>query len=196
MASPTFDNFAGVLMHAHAIGDVTGALAVTLATRDNILASTPTADKLAYATDTLEFFVFENGAWKAQPLPFGAVSTTPDIGALPYKEDYGYGIRDIASKVLHNIIFGDFEQGELLLSAGAVRYHDGYLQLYKNSAWLNVITLTDAQVRDWMLYSQWQARHTELAPSMDTVTKTVSTLGFVDIGAIPADVILDGGELI
>jgi len=117
---------------------------------------------------------------------------------LQFKEDWGYGQKDLASKNLHNIVIRDFTEGVTALERGAFRcnFLNNYLQYYDGTQWLTIITLTNAQVRDWMLRSQWNSESVVSVPSVDTVAKTNMTLGFVDIGAIPSDLFIDGGELI
>ena len=166
-------------------------------TKSNILASTATTGKITFASDTQEFYVADGSVWRAHALPLGGVSVGPDIGALAFKEDWGYGQKDIASKNLHSVVIKDFTEGITQLERGAFRcnYTSNSLQYYDGTQWLTVITLTNAQVRDWMLRSQWNSESVVSVPSIGTVTKTNMTLGFVDIGAIPSDLFLDGGEL-
>jgi len=206
MAGIRVDNLVegNVVMHQHEVEDVTHAVddrgdtRIKVDTRANILASTATAGKIAFATDTEEYFIADGTNWNRSPIPFGQPSTGVDIGALSFNDDYGYGIKDLSSKNLHNIVMKDFTAGVTQLEKGAFRYNGATstLELYNGTAWLTVITLTTAQVQDWMLRSQWNTFSVQAAPSSDTTARTVMTLGFVDIGAIPSDVILDGGILL
>jgi len=68
MSSPVFAPLLGeMVLHAHGIGDVTDALAVTLDTRANILAMTATAGLFAYATVLNNVAVLTySAAWTAR----------------------------------------------------------------------------------------------------------------------------------
>jgi len=211
--STTFDKLLGqLLLHSHSGDDVTSqvgdadtvdgqhaadfASSILINTRANVLATDPATVKIAFAIDYGRFYLSDGTSWYGSPIPFGKPSTGVDIGALVHDDDYGYGIRDLSSKYLHNAIVKGFTEGFMPLEKGAIKFDNNKLQIYNGTQWLNVITLTDAQVSDLMLRSHWIANHTTVAASTDTLNKTVATLGFIDIGALPADVILDGGELL
>ena len=178
--------------------DTSACATILFDTRANIIAASPVAKTIALSNDTFEFFSGDGTNWQALSLPMGIASIGPDRGALPFKEDWGYGQSDIASKNLHNIVMKDFTEGVTQLEKGAFKYDyaSNTLMLYSGTSWLTIITLTQAQVDDWMLQSNWNASSVIPANSIDTANKTVMTLGFVDMGAIPSDVILDGGVLI
>lgn len=200
MANPTFDAIVGLLLHAHAIGDVSGAVAATFDTRANIIASTPVVPTLAYATDTQEWFVWNNpaGAWYVCALPLGISSPGVDIGAAGYNQDFGYGVRDLADKKLHNVVLSEFTTGIMSLEAGGIRRNSATNtpEYYNGSAWLVIVTLTQAQIDDWMLRTQWNSLSATTLAGRETETVNYMTLGLVDVGAEQSDLILDGGVLL
>lgn len=168
-------------------------------TKANIVALTGVAEgSIAYLTDERRLLIHNGTNWQTHILPLGSISGLPDMGAIPFIEDWGYGQQDISSKYLHNVVIRGFVQANFPLEKGAIRLNQvtNTLELYNGTIWLTVITLTLAQVNDWMLRSNWNTLSVTPTTSLDTENKTVMTLGFVDMGAIPADVILDGGVLI
>lgn len=198
MASATFDALAGaVLLHAHQIGDVSGTIAVTPDTKANILAATPTVARVGYATDTQELLIWDLSAWRVLALPFGLISTSVDVGAEDYKQDWGYGLKDLSGKKIHNIVLGEFTTGIDNLEAGGIRRNSATNkpEFYDGSAWLVLVTLTQPQIDDWMLRTQWNTLSAQTLAGKETETVNYMTLGFVDVGAEQSDLVLDGGVL-
>ena len=161
-----------------------------------VVASVKPAGSFAYATDT--HYVFKSlgaGNWEVFALPLGTVSNLTDVGTIQYHQDWGYGQKDLADKNLHNVVMKDFVQNIVQLENGAFRFNATALTFegYISGAWKTVITLTTAQVNDWMLQSYWRTLSNQAAATMDTY-RNVMTLGVIDVGAIPADVVLDGGS--
>jgi hypothetical protein len=88
-------------------GDATwaaGGVTITTDTKDNIIASTPTDDTIAFATDAFRFYVWINtdASWYESPINYAA-NTGPDIGYKKDSSKAGYGLDHITNKTLHNI---------------------------------------------------------------------------------------------
>ena len=121
---------------------------VMIDTKANILADTPASNKLAFATDTDEFYLYDtnDSEWKVAPLELKADSATPDMGAYDMKQAgyLGLGVSDhsgyyddwITDKSLSNI--------KLLQSVideeGSIRTTtSGVFQVYLNGVWNDVV---------------------------------------------------------
>jgi len=115
--------------------------AVLVDTKANILATTPDAGKLAYATDTLEFYLYDGTNWKVMPLELETETSTPDMGA--YNAD-GLGVSDKAGYYKEAITDKDITNSRILSSdraeEGSIRTTTaGVFQIYLNSTWNNVV---------------------------------------------------------
>ena len=123
-------------------------------TRANILALTPTAKQIAYATDVERFYVADGTNWFNAPIPFGKPSTGTDMGAIPFDDDHGYGIKDLTGKYLHNIVLKWFSTP---VEDGALRNdRDTFkLQTYQNGEWKTLRALTDDDIDDIVLWSKF-----------------------------------------
>lgn len=113
----------------------------TLDTRANILASSPTVRRLAFATDTLELFYWTGSAWYVAPLEMDTDTSTPDMGAynsdgLGVSDRQGYYSNVITDKVLHHMVVGHSDRTE----SGSFRVNSGELQVYLSSAWNTIVT--------------------------------------------------------
>jgi len=119
---------------------------ILLDTKANILATTPASGKLAYATDTLEFYLYDGTNWKVAPLELKTDSANPDMGAYDMKQAgyLGLGVSDhsgyyddwITDKSLSNV--------KLLQSTideeGSIRTTtSGVFQVYLNGVWNDVV---------------------------------------------------------
>jgi len=110
-------------------------------TKVNILAKTPAAGRMAYATDTLEFYLYDGTNWKVMPLELETETSTPDMGA--YNAD-GLGVSDKAGYYKEAITDKDITNSRILSSdraeEGSIRTTTaGVFQVYLNSTWNNVV---------------------------------------------------------
>lgn len=109
---------------------------ILLDTRDNIVQTSGTAGKLAYATDVEHFYVHDGTNWM-QIVPNGAVADTNiDMGVELDSAPTGYGDTYITDKAINNSTIG----GGGVASTGGVRVINGVFQCYLNGAWANVVT--------------------------------------------------------
>ena len=107
-------------------------------TQANILASTPTVDVIARATDTEEVFLWDASKtqWYQFSNYFDERGTSPDIGLLQDSNRRGYGGDYVVDKTLNNVRFGGTSQ-EL---EGAPRVNAGVFQIYLNGTWQDIVT--------------------------------------------------------
>jgi len=114
---------------------------VLVDTKANILATTPDAGKLAYATDTTEFYLYDGTNWKVAPLELETESSNPDMGAynetgLGTSDKMGYDENYITDKSLSNVRILQ----NALTQEGAIRTTTaGVFQIYLNSKWNDVV---------------------------------------------------------
>ena len=78
----------------------------TVGTEAVILASTPTVATLAYATDTLQIYVFDGTNWRVGSSYFAQRNANPNMGALQEDNSNDVGTNFIANKRLSNIKMG------------------------------------------------------------------------------------------
>lgn len=121
--------------------DLSGGASLTIDTRANILASTPSDPSLALSSDTLELFVFNGSVWYVSPLEFDVENTTPDIGAfnsdgLGVSDRQGYYSNVITDKVIHHTVIGHNDRTE----TGAIRVSGSELQVYLSGVWNAIVT--------------------------------------------------------
>lgn len=117
-----------------------GALAtadvpVTVDTKANILASTPSYNgTLAYSTDTYEFWEYNSG-WRKSPFALVSETSSPDMGWTQSSSRIGYGTDYITDKTISNSAIG----GNVTTTTGAVRVSSGTFQIYLNGSWNDVV---------------------------------------------------------
>ncbi len=125
-----------VFLHKHDT-----AYRVIVETKAGILAQSPSAGKLAYATDTLEFYLYDGTNWKVMPLELETETATPDMGAynqegLGVSDKAGYYDTDITDKKLHNVTLLENANA----TEGSIRTTtSGVFQVYLNGVWNNVV---------------------------------------------------------
>lgn len=119
-----------------------GKSPLTLDTKANILASTATAGKMVYSTDTNELYLADGLVWKKIVFVLATQSATPDIGA--YQDSSPIGIfatsatgdtNYISGYSLDNVLIG----GTGTAKNGGIRFNNNFLQVYANGAWNNVV---------------------------------------------------------
>lgn len=125
--------------HSHTVSTLpAGLTSVLIDTRNNILADTPTAGKLAFATDVLKFFVADGSNWHQAELKLTAVSAM-DMGAEPDNPRLGYHPDWITDKTLFNVVIG----GNVVEENGALRFNlteePDTFELYVNGAWGTIL---------------------------------------------------------
>lgn len=142
MASPRVDKIVkgNLVFHSHSGDDFT----VTNDTKANILASTATEGKLAYATDTYEFYVANGSSWYKVPFALVSESANPDMGM--YSSNSAIGIIPPTSAGSDGVISDySFVNGKIggagIAANGGIRFNTstGYMQIYANSTWNNVV---------------------------------------------------------
>ena len=115
---------------------IAGVVGGIVNTRAAILAMTPTAGVVAYATDTGEMLMADGTDWRAAPLELDALSTTPDMGVESVNDRSGYYRDTITDKALANCQLG----GNANATEGALRTTaSGVFQIYLNGTWNDVV---------------------------------------------------------
>lgn len=120
--------------HNDTRGDARYPIAI-VDTKANILAMTCTGRRLAFATDTYEFF-FDNGtAWYLMPFALIAEPAAPDMGVEQGSSRIGYGTDYVSDKDIVNcLLLGNARSEE-----GAFRTASGVFQIYLNGVWNDVV---------------------------------------------------------
>ena len=116
----------------------TGAAGV-INTRANILATSPSAETWAFATDTSEIAVYDGSAWHFAPLELVQQDNTVDMGLqspMITNDRIGYSADYITDKSIYNsrILGSAVEQD------GSIRTSSGVLQVYLNGTWNDIVT--------------------------------------------------------
>lgn len=172
---------------------------ILVGTRANILATSAATVRLAIANDAApgepNVYLADGTAWRQTPIRWATgASAGPDIGAITYNPDAGYGEGDLSNKVLHTVQLGYYNESLMPAVAGALRVSGGLIQGYQSGAWKNFRLLSADEINDIMLYSQL-AYKKALAVNSDLHT-VMDAQGFVDIGAYASDHIIDCGVLV
>jgi len=166
--------------------DISGKADFLVDTRTNIFAESPDAGTIAFATDNSRFYMYDGSGWHGARLNFGTPETRHTIGPMEYEDDSGYGETNLANKLLHNVVVTSFDEDAFVVKNGAIRYSDGFLQIYVEGSWLNVYPLTSFEFEDRMLWSdEWQV--------FDYFNKNILHGGKKDIGPFASDHLIDGG---
>ncbi|GAG13276.1 unnamed protein product [marine sediment metagenome] len=123
-----------------------GVQIVDTDTKANILASTPTANALSYATDTFEFYLWDldNTEWRVAPLELQLMLSgvmdmgpgMPDLPGIIWNDRAGISENYITDKTLHNVrlLYSVLEE------EGSIRTTtSGTFQVYLNSTWNDVV---------------------------------------------------------
>jgi hypothetical protein len=183
---PDFVVDGNVVMHDHPASDVIDL--VLIDTRANILATTPSAGKLAFASDYNRFYSADGTTWHGVAIKLGTPSTGVDIGVFPFEDDQGYSSTDIDTKTLHNISVGGYDTTRTWVREGSMKYNPTTLklQVYVNAAWRNVVTMTTDEENAIMLWTDdWDG--------YDYYGKNIIHGHAVDMGVFASDHLIDGG---
>lgn len=163
---------------------------ITLDTRVNILSSTPDNGTLAYATDTKQYYIYNN-KWFAVSnitgVPNERTSDQLNAGVLPSSsETSGYSSKYITNKTISNSYVGSFDEVNKVVKNGAVRYNSltNQFQIYIDE-WKNVRTLSPLEVANITVYSALKVK--------DAKGRFMVQHGFINAGALASDYLIDGG---
>lgn len=134
----TIDKILGQpLMHSHSEDDLPAVPPVALVnTKANILATTPEAGQVGFATDTLELLIGYSGGWYLSPFAQVAEGAPPDIGVTQGSSRIGYGSDYISDKDLSNVRLLEFAGSP---RNGAIRTAAGVFQVYLNDVWNDIV---------------------------------------------------------
>ena len=110
---------------------------VLIDTRANVLASTPTAGKIAYSSDTKEFFVGSGSIWEKAPLKLNDESVNPDMGYQQQGTNSGLAASYITDKAINYSTMG--ANGNPV-NGGFRVLTTGVFQMYLNGTWQTVVT--------------------------------------------------------
>lgn len=134
--------------HAHTSTTVTGPIPITVDTKANILASAATSGKLAFSSDTYEFFSADGTTWRKAVFTFVTDTSSPDMGYL--QDTSRIGIQPTTSTAngwLTDYIFANCAVASNSNTTGAsttripIRASGGVLQMYSStaSAWQTIV---------------------------------------------------------
>ena len=115
-----------------------GSDVTTTGTKAEILDTTATLGKFAYATDTYEFYMGDGTNWRKVPFKLIPESANPNMGYLPDEGDnIGYSPTYVSNKTLTNIKIGYSTSN---LGTGSLRITTaGYLEVYLNDVWNKIV---------------------------------------------------------
>ena len=166
-------------------------------THANILASTPTAGKMAFATDISRLLIGNGTVWKEASSVLKTRTSTPDIGKNQDSSLDGYTDVDITDKILYNTsILGNANSTE-----GSVRTVNGKFQVYLNSVWNDIVM--NLRLRE-SASEAYAFQHNPIGfawwyevNSGDSVELALNGLPFIqqysaDMGAFPYPLIIQG----
>lgn len=144
------------------------------------------AGEIVWTTDTKRLWISDGTDWKVISIPFGNVSPGEDMGAFPFKQDYGYGEADLSNKFLHNVTIRYHNKSE----EGAIRYDlpAKKLEVYKNGAWRNVIIYSIAEENDLARWSKYTTYDN------DSYGNDIIHENQTDMGAFATDHLITGGD--
>lgn len=114
-------------------------------TKSNILSLNPVLGTMAYATDTNEFYIGNSSSWKKVPFALVTQSASPDIGAIQTSSIIGINPPSTTTAGDGSISDYTFSNGKIggqgLAENGGIRFNatTGYMQIYSNSTWNNVV---------------------------------------------------------
>lgn len=114
-----------------------GGASITIDTRANILASAPAQPTTAFATDTLEPFLWDGSAWYIAPLELVEQPNAVDMGLQPpmvQNDRAGYTSDSITDKVIYNSAIG----GNANSDEGSIRTTDGNFQVFLLGEWVDL----------------------------------------------------------
>lgn len=112
-----------------------GSSSLTVDTKTNILALTPSSPQTALATDTGEFFVWDGTNWNVGSIALSTELPAPDMGASDDNDKHGYSWDYITNKTIYNSVLG----GSTNAVEGGIRINHETtpktLDIYENGAW-------------------------------------------------------------
>lgn len=174
-----------------------GGATFTSDTKDNILASTPTAGAYAISTDTDELFFYDGTTWQKSPFKLFTDSVNPDMGYDQESNRLGYGTDYITDKTLSNTKIA----GNVLTENGAVRVNTSIspnrLQIYLRDKWNTIfedLTTDYGDFRHTPLNKEvyiWSGDSVAVGLNGRSITQDYVT----SMGAYPPARIIEGGEL-
>ena len=171
---------------------------ITIDTKENILASTPTSPTVAFASDTDEFFVWDGTNWNIASISLASIVSGQDQGWTQGSDKQGYG--------------GDYTDGKKHTTTGIGAFNGRvYEGAIKVDASNNPITFEIYLRGKWnKIFYDFQMVNNKLEHIPKTYTIDVRSgnsveLGLnglpivreykVDQGVYPSRVIIDGGTL-
>jgi hypothetical protein len=144
-----FDSLlAELVRHDHNEVDIIDLSIITVDTKANILASSATTPAVAFASDTLKFYIADGSAWRVVDLPM--LPSGYDMGAETDSPRTGYHPDWISDKTLSNIALG----GSSSTINGGLRVDvvndPDTLEAYLRGAWQTImydLTVDDGDFR-------------------------------------------------
>lgn len=136
----TFDKLLGkVLLHNHVSSDITDLSAgLTVDTRENIFALSPSSGDMAYSSDTEQFFVYDGTDWQECGVVFKVRSSATDAGAVQDSSPIGVNIDVIHEKTLTLCKIG--KNGTSSLGGLRINPTTEVLQVYQGGEWGDVVS--------------------------------------------------------
>lgn len=165
-------------------------------TKANILALTPTAGLVAYATDVERLYIADGTNWIEQPIGGEPRGANPDMGYEQDSDLSGYGKDYVTDKRLVNIVLGGNTREENgALRVDSTQDPDTY-EIYLRGIWQTL--LYD------LTYEHGDFRHTPLTEEIHVYSGNSVKVGLngrpiimqysADMGAYPSALTLTGGD--
>jgi len=116
-----------------------GGLEVTIDTRDNLLATTPTADAIGFSSDTKRYYVFilADSAWYESPINYG-IRSGVDMGYEKDSSTAGYGLTYISNKDIANCRIGSNDRN-VERAIRVVNSSPPTFEIYMDGAWHTIL---------------------------------------------------------
>ena len=160
-------------------------------TRRNLLTTTPDNNTLAYATDTKQFYIYNN-KWFAISNITGVPNerTSSQINAGVFQsssETSGYSSKYISGKGISNSSIGGFDDTNYAVKNGAIRYNDisKQFQVYIDE-WKALRALSPSEVVNITVYTALRQK--------DGKGRFMVQHGFINAGALASSYLIDGGS--
>ena len=160
-------------------------------TRRNLLTTTPDNNTLAYATDTKQFYIYNN-KWFAISNITGVPNerTSSQINAGVFQsssETSGYSSKYISGKGISNSSIGGFDDTNYAVKNGAIRYNDisKQFQVYIDE-WKALRALSPSEVVNITVYTALRQK--------DGKGRFMVQHGYINAGALASSYLIDGGS--
>lgn len=179
---------------------ISSATSITVDTKANIIASFPTEDAIAFASDVFRYYIWiaDESKWYESPVNYGLKSGV-DIGVEQDSSLAGYGLDYISDKRLSHVLVGSSDRDE----EGSIRAVDGNFQIYLNGVWNDIVI--NFRFREDSIAGTYELEHKPVGLDFwyEVASGNSNKLGIdgkpiaqqytVSMGTYQPDLIIDGG---